>query len=37
MTKINQHVRLPSGRLLAYHEYGGPDGAPIFYFHGSPS
>ena len=33
----NQHVRLPSGRLLAYHEYGGPDGAPIFYFHGSPS
>jgi pimeloyl-ACP methyl ester carboxylesterase len=37
MTKINQHVRLPSGRLLAYHEYGRPDGAPIFYFHGSPS
>lgn len=37
MTKINQHVRLPSGRLLAYHEYGGPDGAPVFYFHGSPS
>jgi pimeloyl-ACP methyl ester carboxylesterase len=37
MTKINQHVRLPSGRLLAYREYGCPDGAPIFYFHGSPS
>ena len=37
MTKINQHVRLPGGRLLAYDEYGGPDGAPVFYFHGSPS
>ena len=37
MTKINQHVRLPGGRLLAYDDYGGPDGTPVFYFHGSPS
>jgi len=37
MTKSNQQLRLPSGRLLAYDEYGASDGAPIFYFHGSPS
>jgi pimeloyl-ACP methyl ester carboxylesterase len=37
MSKINQHVRLPSGRLLGYDEYGSPDGTPVFYFHGSPS
>ena len=37
MTKTNQHVRLPSGRQLAYDEYGGPDGAPVLYLHGSPS
>ncbi|MGA9242603.1 MAG: hypothetical protein WBW03_11550 [Silvibacterium sp.] len=37
MTKVNQQLRLPSGRLLAFDEYGAPDGTPIFYFHGSPS
>jgi pimeloyl-ACP methyl ester carboxylesterase len=37
MIKINQQLRLPSGRLLAYDEYGPPGGTPIFYFHGSPS
>jgi pimeloyl-ACP methyl ester carboxylesterase len=37
MTKSNQQLRLPSGRLLAYDEYGASDGTPIFYFHGSPS
>jgi len=37
MTRINQQLRLPSGRQLVYDEYGAPDGAPIFYFHGSPS
>jgi pimeloyl-ACP methyl ester carboxylesterase len=37
MTKINLHIRLARGRLLAYDEYDAPDGAPIFYFHGSPS
>ncbi len=37
MTEINQHVRLPNGRLLAYDDYGGPAGTPVFYFHGSPS
>jgi pimeloyl-ACP methyl ester carboxylesterase len=37
MSKINQYVRLPGGRLLGYDEYGSPGGAPVFYFHGSPS
>jgi pimeloyl-ACP methyl ester carboxylesterase len=37
MSKINQQLRLPGGRLLGYDEHGTPDGAPIFYFHGSPS
>jgi pimeloyl-ACP methyl ester carboxylesterase len=37
MIKINQQLRLPSGRMLAYDECGTPDGTPIFYFHGSPS
>lgn len=27
---------LPSGRRLAYAEYGDPAGAPLFYFHGWP-
>jgi pimeloyl-ACP methyl ester carboxylesterase len=37
MTKINQQLRLPGGRLLGYDEYGTPDGTPLFYLHGSPS
>jgi pimeloyl-ACP methyl ester carboxylesterase len=37
MSKINQQLRLPGGRLLGYDEYGAADGTPIFYFHGSPS
>ena len=37
MSKINQQLRLPSGRLLGYDEHGASDGNPIFYFHGSPS
>jgi hypothetical protein len=37
MSRLNQQLRLPGGRLLVYDEYGAPDGAPIFYFHGSPS
>jgi pimeloyl-ACP methyl ester carboxylesterase len=37
MSKINQQLRLPGGRLLGYDEYGAPDGTPLFYFHGSPS
>jgi hypothetical protein len=37
MSKIDQQLRLPCGRLLGYEEYGTPDGNPIFYFHGSPS
>jgi pimeloyl-ACP methyl ester carboxylesterase len=30
-------IRLPDGRRLAWSEYGAPDGAPVLYFHGSPS
>jgi pimeloyl-ACP methyl ester carboxylesterase len=37
MSRINQQLLLPGGRLLGYDEYGAPDGDPIFYFHGSPS
>jgi len=37
MSKIHQQLRLPSGRLLGYDEYGASDGTPLFYFHGSPS
>lgn len=37
MTEITQQVRLPDDRVLAYDEYGVPDGVPVFYFHGSPS
>lgn len=29
-------IRLPSGRRLAYAEWGDPDGRPVFYFHGMP-
>jgi len=37
MSKTDQQHRLATGRLLAYDEHGEADGAPIFYFHGSPS
>jgi hypothetical protein len=37
MSKSDQQLRLPTGRLLAYDEHGEADDAPIFYFHGSPS
>jgi len=37
MSKTEQQLRLPTGRLLAYDEHGAVDGTPIFYFHGSPS
>ena len=29
-------LRLPNGRDLAFREYGDPNGAPIFVFHGTP-
>jgi pimeloyl-ACP methyl ester carboxylesterase len=29
-------LRLSDGRLLAYSEWGDPDGAPVFHFHGLP-
>jgi pimeloyl-ACP methyl ester carboxylesterase len=32
----DQEHRLPDGRALAYCEYGVPDGAPVFTFHGLP-
>jgi pimeloyl-ACP methyl ester carboxylesterase len=31
------HLTLPNGRSLGYAEYGNPDGAPVFYFPGTPS
>lgn len=31
-----QAISLPSGRLLAYAEYGIKDGVPVFFFHGIP-
>ncbi len=30
-------VLLPSGRQLAYAQYGDPGGCPVFYFHGLPA
>ncbi|MBV9230466.1 MAG: alpha/beta hydrolase [Chloroflexi bacterium] len=30
----NQTFQLRDGRILGYAEYGVPDGAPVFYFHG---
>lgn len=35
--KAECEVILPGGRQLAYAEFGRADGAPVFYFHGSPS
>ena len=32
----DQEHRLPDGRAVAYCEYGVPDGAPVFIFHGLP-
>jgi pimeloyl-ACP methyl ester carboxylesterase len=32
----NSHIQLADGRVLSYAEYGAPDGAPVFYFHGWP-
>jgi pimeloyl-ACP methyl ester carboxylesterase len=37
MSRINQHLQLAGGRDLGYDEHGPLDGAPLFYFHGSPS
>ena len=37
MFNLNQQIRLPDGRRLAYNEYGASNGKPLFYFHGSPS
>ena len=37
MSKLNQKIQLPDGRMLAYNEYGASNGKPLFYFHGSPS
>lgn len=31
-----QSISLPSGRVLAYTEYGEKDGTPVFFFHGIP-
>lgn len=33
---MDKTIELPDGRVLAYAEYGDPQGRPIFYFHGNP-
>jgi pimeloyl-ACP methyl ester carboxylesterase len=37
MSRFNQRITLSDGRMLGYDEYGPPDGAALFYFHGTPS
>ncbi len=31
-----EFLHLPHGRILAYRQYGAPDGPPVFFFHGWP-
>jgi pimeloyl-ACP methyl ester carboxylesterase len=35
-TTVDQRMQLRDGRWLGYLDYGDPDGAPIFWFHGAP-
>ncbi len=37
MSQFTQRITLSDGRMLSYDEYGPADGAPLFYFHGTPS
>lgn len=37
MPRFGHQMRLPDNRLLGYDEHGPSDGAPLFYFHGTPS
>ncbi|MBI2333601.1 MAG: alpha/beta hydrolase [Chloroflexi bacterium] len=37
MPNLNQQMRLADGRMLGYDEHGPSNGAPVFYFHGTPS
>src|SRR5262249_53328064 len=30
-------IRLPDGRMIAYAEWGDPEGRPVLYFHGGPA
>jgi pimeloyl-ACP methyl ester carboxylesterase len=34
--KTDNQLRLSDGRILGYAEYGDPEGAPVFFFHGMP-
>ena len=34
--RIDTHIQLSDQRRLAYAEYGGPEGTPVFLFHGLP-
>jgi pimeloyl-ACP methyl ester carboxylesterase len=37
LSKLNQRMKLPDGRMLGFDEYGMPEGKPLFHFHGTPS
>jgi pimeloyl-ACP methyl ester carboxylesterase len=34
--RVDDRVRLPDGRWLAYTEFGDPNGRPVLFFHGTP-
>ena len=34
--RTNKQIKLKDGRMLAYVEYGAPEGKPVVYFHGFP-
>ena len=35
-TEETHKITLKDGRMLAYYEYGAPDGTPLLFFHGTP-
>jgi pimeloyl-ACP methyl ester carboxylesterase len=34
--RVDDRIALPDGRLLAYAEFGDPDGRPVLFLHGTP-
>lgn len=37
MSRLNQQLKLPGGRMLGFDDRGPFNGSPLLYFHGSPS